>query len=572
MQKSKLLNVILAAIYAFVFTFCFFTMEYQDGRVNACIGYQLCYSLFHGELGQLYNAFSFTYGILIFVIYTIWSLPLFIIDSIRGEYIDVMHSMIAGLWYKSLLAIFMVICCVLFYRIVKEIIGGKEQSFWMSALLAASPLMLFPPIAITQCDVMELTFILAGVYGLIKEDDKRFILYFAIAITMKYMALFIFIPLFFYRYKKAKQMMIVGGAALSLLLVSVIILSFSEGVRNAITNPSFFDVTAMLAEFYEGKTISLGIGGMSVVVAYFLGVCLVSHMADAKGSRSMHIEWVLWLCLAGWYTLFIFYGAHTYWYVLLAPFLLLILLNDPAQIKRGLFLEVVLANMMLLERVAAEGWVFGGNGTFSGLVLKYLFPGHYTLLKNLLDRVTVGLFTKCRTIYVSVIVVCAAALLVLYFPKAKEKAKELDTKAIKIAVWVSVILLALWTGLTFAEQLRISKGWEYSISDMEIPENVQIEENAVVLQNGDTIYGPYTTLEAGSYRLTVYGDHLQADQLQIYYYHIEDHSIEYTVIEQGEDYLTVEFTLNEYLENVEFRISNQADEPVTVHSYKLNAL
>jgi hypothetical protein len=428
--------------------------------------------------------------------------------------------------------------------------------------------MFFPPLAITQCDVISLAFSLAGIYYLVKKDDMRFIIFGAIAVTMKYLPLFIFIPLFLYRYKKAKQFAFVGIAGASLLLVSILLMSLSSVARQAVSNPAFFDVTAQIREFFEGSTLELGLGNMSIVSAYFIAVCILAHFIEPK-EETQYRAWIPWIALAGWYTLFIFWGANTYWYVLIAPFIILVILNRTEHLSFGLMTEIVLMNVMMMERICSQWWVFGGGATFTSLMLRDYVSSHSALLYNILNRLTGNYFSALKSVYISAIVVLGFTLLICFRPTKATGSKDFPVRPLKVALWIQLAILFLWCGLALAEEIRLTNGIEYGVEDVSFSDGVVVEDGEAVLKTGDTQEFPYIALPAGGYRLTIYADNLTVD---IQYYYNEILPINYTVVDEGDGYMQVEFTLDTYLETVQFLVTNRTSDEIIFYSYRLYEL
>lgn len=567
---ERIEKIVYLILFGCITLFVFLTMSYDDGIINSKIGYELVEGLFGGNFGEVYNKMSFSYGLPIYLIYALWSIPVVLIDFIRGTRADIYIDRSVFLWYKGLLLVFFVLCCYWFYKIVIELIQDEAKSRLFTLLLASSSLMFFPPLAITQCDVMSLSFSLAGIYYLMKKNDIGFIAFFAIAITMKYLPLFIFIPLFLYRYKKAKQMVIVGISGVSVLLISVCLMSFSRVARQAVTHPAFFDATAQIRGFFEGSSLWLGIGNMSMVSAYFIAICLLAHFIEAK-SEDQYKQWIPWITLASWYTLFIFWGANTYWYVLLAPFLILVIINRADSIEFGLFAEIALMNVMLLERVCSQGWVFGGGKTFTRLLLRDYVSSHSDLLKNLFDRVTYDYFSALKSVYISIIVVLSFTLLIRFIPR-KEMHKEFATKPLKIALWVQLIILFIWCGLSLSEEIRLTKGIKYDIEELTFSEDVVVEAGAASLNPGDVQDMSYISLPAGGYRLMIMGDDITADCIDVQYDYNGVVPIKFNVVDEGDNFIQIEFKLESYVETLRFTVTNRTNKTIPFYGYRLNEL
>lgn len=568
LRKGNIEKIAYAILFGCVIITVFLTMDYSDGLINSWIGYNISLSILKGEFATLFNNSSWLYGLVIYFIYAVWSLPIAIIDLIRGVDRVQWGSPTIILWYKILLLAFILLCCYWIYKIALEMVADKKASMEFMWLVIASPLMIFPTLAITQCDVMSLSFMLAGLYYLMKRNDKAFVIYFAIAITMKYMALFIFVPLFFYRYKEAKQMLRVGITAASLLILSVIVMSFSHEFRYSISNPRFYDIMTQVDTFFSGSTISLGMGEISVVAAYFLMICIIAHFIKPVSERE-HKGWILWITLAGWLTLFLFFGAQSYWYILIAPFVFGIILNRIEHLQFGLFAGIVLSNVMFLERVCSQRWVFGGGETFNHLLLRNYVTNHSPILAVLLNRLTNNFFAKLNPVYGSIIFVLAFALLWVYRPPKEDKLTDISSKTIKIAKWIQLMLLALWVGLTIWGVVRLTEGERYDYSKCSVSENVVVTENTAELSLGDSIIFKSGSMYSGNYELFIEAKGLSEDNVYISYYYNEEIPIDFSIISYDGEKMVIRFMLDDFKDYVNFGVTNSTPGNVEFTSFTI---
>lgn len=446
-------RIAFIVIFLALFLFCFLTMDYMDGRINANIGYKLARGLFSGKFKEAYNSLWLSYGVTIYMIYMVWNAPIAIIDILADRVTDFDTCVGPMLWNKLLLVLFLVGCCVWVYKIA--LYFGKKEALFVMVFFLTSPLTLFPAVAITQCDVMTLFFGLAGIYFLIKQDDRWFILFFAIASTMKYMILFIFVPLLLLRYKKVKYWFAVGGIGGLFLLISEVATKLSKSAQSATADPSNY-VQWHLDQFLSQSVVPLGMGSASLLIIYFLAICIIAYLQRPESMR-MRVQWIMWICLAGWYTLFIFYGGNCYWYILMSPFLIFIVLNNEKYRDIGVFVSVLLANLYLLERVSIQPWVFGGKLTFTRLLLRNKVQESPDLLFTMINDLLRGNFQQIVPILISCIVAGSFTLLVLFLPRQETETHKCRSKALSRGCWGNLLSLILWIVLMLGEQLQFWK-------------------------------------------------------------------------------------------------------------------
>ena len=122
-MKKLLLNKKYLAfyiLYSLLFLFVFLTIDYADGRENAYQGYRLTKALFNGNFVSEFNASDFSYGIMIYFIYAIWSIPVVLIETIFKFSCNILQGGVVTLWYKCLLSVFFANAIYWFNKILKE--------------------------------------------------------------------------------------------------------------------------------------------------------------------------------------------------------------------------------------------------------------------------------------------------------------------------------------------------------------------------------------------------------------------------------------------------------------------
>ena len=458
-NKNHISNLIFFMLFAIVFLFIFFTMDYNDGRINASLGYVLCRGVLTGTLWEVYSGIAWSYGVVIYVIYAIWSLPVVVIDLINGTTVDFNTAVWSILWYKLLLVLFWGACCYWFYKIQIELNSNKSVSRLSLMFLVTSGLMIIPTIALTQCDVMSLNFALMGVYYLLKKDNKRFVMYFAIAATMKYLALFIFLPLLLFQFKKIVRLAMVGVAGISLTILMFGIQMLSKQSLISATSGSEYYVNTHIGKLFSSSILTIGKLEISIFIVFLLTLCLVAYMVRTEQlDRSQFQAWVLWIAVSGWYALLLFYEANIYWFILLMPFLILLFSNNPDRIKENVFLEIIFTNAVLLKYILHQGWTFGGERTFSGLLLKNLVPSEPNSLFSFIDIMTGQRYSKPYPPIISVIIFSAFAILIINNPFSNKNGLRHtlengeQEKVLKMGIISHLVILYGWVLLIVVAQ------------------------------------------------------------------------------------------------------------------------
>lgn len=345
--------------------FCFFFMLYKDNLSISSIGYWFANSVLTGNFADYYNSMDWSYGVTIYSIYAVWSIPVWIVFKITGLAVD-LTAIPVLLWYKLLTAGFAAWSVYLAGKIAGEVYEERDKEVRIQYM--ASFFFVFPVFAIGQCDVIGLCFVLLGTYYYLKEKDFKFLLCFGLAVTMKYFAVFVFIPLVLFRFRKISKILKVFAAGLILVLLSTVFAGNSAAGAAAQSNE----------EYYVNEHIQkLGLMRINIdwdiaigLLALFFGlICIVAYSVS-NVNKEKNKQYTLWLALAGYMCLFLFYPCNIYWYVLLAPFWILVACNNKNLMKVNLLLEIVFGLMIGIIYSYIQYWVLGGENTFEYLFLK----------------------------------------------------------------------------------------------------------------------------------------------------------------------------------------------------------
>lgn len=422
---------------------CFMTMLYSDNIINSSIGYGYISSVFSGNFMEYYNNAEWSYGLTIYTIYAIWSIPVWIVNHMFGIS-DNMMAVPVLLWYKLLLALFAVWSVYIVGKIVECLDLDKKKEIQFQ--YASSCLFVFPVFAIAQCDVIGLCFVLMGILSYIKEENRKFIIYFAIAVTMKYFAILVFIPLALYRYRRLNKLIGVLAAGAVLIVISIFVISHSDQGSAQMANDQYY-VNEHIRKFND---VSVQLSDYIIIglLAFFYTVlCVLAYIAPNNESRECRAKYALWLSLAGYMSFFLFYDCNIYWYVLLAPFFILVSYSNMKNRKISLLLELAYSTAIILKYVYIQNWVIMGGKTFSYLILKDWKPERgENLVQRVLNVTTRPLDGYLPIIY-GIAYASAIMLLVINYPGIKiqnaETEEELE-QDVRIVAWLRIAAVYAW--------------------------------------------------------------------------------------------------------------------------------
>ena len=439
----------IGRILAYVLTigvslFFFLTMEYTDNMINSEIGYRLCNSIFTGTFADFFQSMDWSYGMTIYSIYAVWSIPIWIVFKVSGipgginDYIPVL------LWYKLLLVVFAVWSVYLVCKIAQIITDERKEDIILQYI--SSSVFVFVIFYIVQCDIMGLCFVLLGTYYYMKNKYWRFILFMAIAITMKYFALMVFIPLVLYKEKRIWPILGVLVGGLSFLFLTKYILGFSQTASAVSANEDYY-VNKHVALF-DGFSIelygSVTIGLLGVV--FFIICFMAYYMRNADGE--LRNKRTIWLVLAGYMCLSLFYPNNYYWNILMVPFFILLMYCNKKNRKINLILEIVFFTLITVCRMYNANWVFMGEDAFSYLLLKkWGVYADYNLIQYFIDNVLALQLEKHLPILYGILYASGIAYMVINFPRSEKHTDEINAEDkidIELLKWVKIAILYIF--------------------------------------------------------------------------------------------------------------------------------
>jgi hypothetical protein len=403
---------------------------------------------------------DWSYGITIYTIYAVWSIPVWIINHIMG--IENLVAIPILIWYKLLLALFAVWSVYLVGKIAEIVCGDKKEEIQLQYV--CSVFFVFPIFAIAQCDIIGLCFVLLGIRAYLQEENKKFILYFAVAMTMKYFALFIFIPLVLYRYRRLNKMAVALGAGIVLIAISMLIIMNSTGGSAAIKDDSYYVNNHMLEFNYFNIEIGNFYGPIGLFGLFYMITCIIAYIVP-NNEKNQKTQYTIWLCLAGYMCFFIFYPCNFYWYILLAPFLILQSYIHPKKRKVNLLLEIIFTNAFILSFLFIQDWVFMGSGTFSYLGMSKIgSAASDNLIKVALGNAAGILKSFMPTVH-GIIYASAFMLLILNFPGLKYNINESDEEIeqdVRIITWIRIAAVYIWIALAIVGIIKSQASYWFS--------------------------------------------------------------------------------------------------------------
>ena len=481
-DKNKV-NVIEWLILLLILVTAFMCVYYYDVSCTVDNSILLLKSIYKGEFFHYYD---FTIGktrtvwapnceILMYIIFAIWNIPLALVY--KFTHIDYIHSMPAVLWTKLLLLICLLIVVYIVYKICLFMGMSIERSRIATFLLLSSINVMIPTLMISQCDIVNLVFIMLGIYMYLQKKTVKFIICFAVAIPLKMFALFIFVPLILIDEKKIIKALLKIVASLSVLIICKAISWQSEAYHYLVG--SFSNV--MTKQLQEAN-IQLGSGGFSMFIGGIVAVCIWAYLKEVdKEERNKYIVYIPFLIFG---MMFAFFAFFPYWIVLLVPFTIVCIMCNPRYLKLNVLLETLLGITAFLSCALRYYWIYSETTLDSLLISKVTdfneMNRKYNSVYAVLQHFGID---KYQNAIATVFVVSIITLLILNYPRERDKQcfnqESLEHSVLWVRISSLIIVIALWVGIGL-----IPEG-NTLVNTMDSSESVKAEES--VLPEGNSV-------------------------------------------------------------------------------------
>ena len=410
MTSEKKVSLRYLVLLALAVLFCFLTMDYIDITITGRYGFTFWDSLFDGKLLSFYeNALASgvapegaVYDMGMYIVFGLWVLPVWIIGKIAA--INTM-SVLCLMWYKLLVILFVGLSSYELFRLAKKLTGFEMDAVSTVFLYVTSVMVFFPTIVVAQYDIIAVYFVLFGTNSFLEKKEKLFILGFSFAMMIKPFPVFAYVLLLLIAQKNIWKIIVRLIAGAAPFLICKLLYATTEGFINS---AGAFNDKSMDALF--GAVISTNNGGTSL---FFLGLILLYGAAYFwSGSEKIKDKnyLVLFLMTVLWADFVTFVTTAPYWIIYLEPFLLVTALCGK-EINSKLILEQLVNIFILISMIFKFPWVYGGDTTYSYLVMKGLTKG---FLENSHGITVAGALRKLSIEkYVPVIDACFLGCLLL---------------------------------------------------------------------------------------------------------------------------------------------------------------
>ena len=372
---------------------------------------------------------------ILYLVFALWMAPYYFLGlpvaSLDGG-IPLFPSEI--IWAKLLLVVVFTLCLLLISRIAKLIHPHSESrqalATWAFAL---SPFAIFAFGIFGQYDILGVLFTLFAFYNLLQKKLTSFAVFIGIALTFKFFAALLVLPLLLLATKKFFEFVRLGVIASAPLLLQLLMFWSNEAFSNKIFT------------LVSGKADGAATSKWTyVVIAIYLLMCLSALLSD-RWRGSFEQKAVLF-AVTSYGLMFSIVVWHPQWLIILTPFLALMVSMvsvartwilwesvafvafmglvvsywkynvDGWMIERGALADLF-PNPKLLVSDFVPGWI---TSTFQTILRAFFLSPPIILLIQIFrketDQEKVGEFTWLSRVSISWIAFIIPAFLAVYIP------------------------------------------------------------------------------------------------------------------------------------------------------------
>jgi hypothetical protein len=262
----------------------------------------------------------------LYVIFSLWNMPIHFLDLTSLQTLNHFQWDLATpfeiAWWKTLLAFFYVGSIILIYKIASLIeLPYKINPSLISTTFATSPFVIFSVFIFSGYDVISMFFTLLGFYYYLKHDIKRFIFFFAIAISCKYFAAILFFPLILMIEKRPihiTKFLILGSLA---VVLGLCFYWKSEIFREEIFNLLLLKIKDNAPHnsiLSDQLSLAISLVRLSFLAIY-IAACVHIFFKKFK-SKTEWQKYAIFMSLFSYALMFLIVKWHPQWSIIAIPF------------------------------------------------------------------------------------------------------------------------------------------------------------------------------------------------------------------------------------------------------------
>jgi len=308
-------------LYILTILFCFLFFSHTDPIYTISASF----SYLTGHVSDFYDFNSKAIGEIVYLptvygLIAVWFLPfkwlsglnfndlqIFLSDTPMNQLYGFTYTSIL-LWYKLLL-VFLSYLTFRFFKKISKLI--PQNTIKNELALITSPFAIFSVLIFSGYDIFGVFFTILGLYYYLKKDVIKFAAAFSFAISCKFFAVIIFIPLLLLVEKNILRIVQLSFFAISLCVIYFL---FYMG------NESFVDNVLLIAKQKSSSDSLISIKHLCGLI--YLGVCFYAYKIK-KMTYSLFVNKTIFISYISYLLMFFAVKWHPNWILLIVPFMAL---------------------------------------------------------------------------------------------------------------------------------------------------------------------------------------------------------------------------------------------------------
>lgn len=444
----------LWAALAVILVFCLVNYSYTDLHLIARHSMNFWDVLFSGKPFTFYQSGTVLpvgstnpqigevpYDIWVYLPLAVWNLPVYLWELFSGHTFET--NLLAMIWIRLFAVLPFVGANWALLGIAQQLGRPRRQGLWACFVFSTSLYLLNGTFLLGQIDILGVFFTLMGLWAYLRRDSAKFIGWFALAVSCKMLALFVFLPLLLLWEKRLWRIAGHTLAAMSLTLASKI-LFFADKMAT----PKQFDERRFMRFLFDYQ---IELAGTSVALFVLLFGGLLIYCWCSRVQEDRHEAYALWAFLAGYACFFVGANTFPYWGVLLAPCAPLLMLARPALAKQTLWLDLAASGAYFAKELFKYGAVYT-----SACNTRWMLAGHLCGMQQqgmdpyvIFSGLSEGAQKNAEGLVMAVLIAAMAGLLWVHAPsrplgkKQEELAVDAGSMWARFAVCAAAALMPL---------------------------------------------------------------------------------------------------------------------------------
>ena len=248
----------------------------------------------------------------VYILFALWNIPMKLFGVVPQATMQL--GILPLMWAKLLPCLAFLASAGVVYLIGRDLGMGKRKLLILVYAYLSCPVLFYGQFVIGQYESFFTALVLLGFWCWLRKKDKGFLLCFGLALTFKYTALFVFIPLLLLREKKIPKIILYCGlvfvpyaAEYLLYMHSEVFRSYVFGIGSSGDRPTgYIENAALFTGFTFGGNLRFVI---YILVVVFALICAYAYFTDVKeaeeGRFGLHLcclSLAAFFCLSKWHS------------------------------------------------------------------------------------------------------------------------------------------------------------------------------------------------------------------------------------------------------------------------------